>query len=69
MAYAEEYVSLQAAIVRERQLKRWTVDKKEALIRRDASLLRALGRSRNRARSSLTFTWNDLLKRNSSRQR
>ena len=32
MAYSEEYASTERAIARERQLKRWTVRKKEALI-------------------------------------
>ena len=35
MVYAEEYGSVESAIAREHQLKRWSSKKKEALVRRD----------------------------------
>jgi putative endonuclease len=39
MVYAEQYRSAASAIARERQLKRWSRDKKEALIRGDRTAL------------------------------
>ncbi len=42
VVYSEELGSSAAAITRERQLKRWTVGKKEALIAGDQSLLKSL---------------------------
>ena len=42
MIYAEEYTTEGAAIRREKQLKRLTVRKKEALIAGDVALLKAL---------------------------
>ncbi len=44
MVYAEEHGSIRAAIKRERQLKRWTVKKKQALIRGDVGVLRVLSK-------------------------
>ena len=58
MVYAEEYASAERAIARERQLKRWSREKKEALILGDRAALRCLGRRRMK---SLEFTWRDLL--------
>ena len=46
--YSETFESLEAAIARERQLKRWTTKKKEALIAGDLTKLRQLSRCRNR---------------------
>jgi predicted GIY-YIG superfamily endonuclease len=40
MTYAEEYTTEGAAIRREKQLKRWSRRKKEALIRGDFALLK-----------------------------
>ena len=40
MIYAEEYATERAAIKREKQLKRWSRRKKEALIGGDRSLLK-----------------------------
>ena len=61
MVYAEEHSSAVNAIARERQLKRWTQEKKEALILDDRVALRSLGR---RPRKSMAdFTWRDLLNR------
>jgi putative endonuclease len=60
MVYAEEHASVASAIARERQLKRWSHKKKEALILADRTGLRWLGR---RSTKSMTaFTWRDLLK-------
>ena len=61
MVYAEEHASTASAIAREHQLKRWTIDKKEALIRAGRAELRFL--SRRHAKSDNAFTWRDLLKR------
>ena len=44
MVYAEEHHSVESAIARERQFKRWTNKKKEALVLGDRRALRALGR-------------------------
>jgi predicted GIY-YIG superfamily endonuclease len=41
MTYAEEYDSIQKAIARERQLKRWSAAKKNALVSRDPATLKA----------------------------
>ena len=59
MVYAEEHASVATAIARERQLKRWSHKKKEALILDDRAALKSLGR---RSTKSMTaFTWQDLL--------
>jgi predicted GIY-YIG superfamily endonuclease len=42
LAYSEQYPTRQAALPRERQLKRWTRAKKEALIAGDTALLKRL---------------------------
>jgi len=42
VVYSEELSSTAAAITRERQLKGWTVGKKEALIAGDQPLLKSL---------------------------
>ena len=42
LVYSEQYPTRQAALPRERQLKRWTRAKKEALIARDLELLKQL---------------------------
>ena len=41
MVYAEEYRDARAALKRERQLKRWSHKKKEALVTRDISALKS----------------------------
>jgi putative endonuclease len=46
MVYVEELDSLQAAVARERQIKRWTRAKKEALVSGDKDSLRKLSRRR-----------------------
>jgi len=60
MVYAEEHASVASAISRERQLKRWSSKKKEALIRGNHSSLRLLGRRPTKFIAELT--WRDLLK-------
>ena len=61
MVYAEEHDSTEAALARERQLKRWTHEKKEALIRGDRMALDRL--SHRSSKPTTTFTWRDLLNR------
>ena len=46
LVYSEAHPTRLAAIRRERQIKRWTREKKEALIRGDLSRLRSLSRRR-----------------------
>jgi predicted GIY-YIG superfamily endonuclease len=46
LAYEEEFPSYKEALRRERQIKRWTRAKKEALIRDDVSTLHQLARRR-----------------------
>lgn len=59
MVYAEEHCSLQSAIARERQVKRWTAKKKEMLVTGDFPTLKALSRTNGRC---VAFTWRDWLK-------
>jgi putative endonuclease len=47
IVYLEECASLDVAIKRERQLKRWSIDKKEALIAGDRFALKQLSRRRS----------------------
>ena len=63
MVYAEQHPSAASAIARERQLKRWTREKKEALIRGDVIALDWL--SHRSPKGSAAFTWRDLLNRRS----
>lgn len=60
MVYAEEHASAESAIARERQLKRWSRAKKEALIRGDRTALDWLSHRSPNAMAALT--WRDLLK-------
>jgi predicted GIY-YIG superfamily endonuclease len=46
LAYAEELSTNAIAVARERQLKRWTRGKKEALIARDLAALKRMSKSR-----------------------
>jgi predicted GIY-YIG superfamily endonuclease len=46
LVYKEQHSSKQSAIARERQLKRWSAEKKAALIRGDMSALKQLSRRR-----------------------
>ena len=59
MVYAEEHASVASAIGRERQLKRWSHKKKEALIIDNRAARRSLGR--RSTKSTTAFTWQDLL--------
>lgn len=61
MVYAEEHASIESAIAREHQLKRWGRQKKEALILDDRASLRSVGR--RKTKSIAEFTWRDLLNR------
>ena len=60
IVYAEEHSSAGSAIARERQLKRWSNKKKEALVLGDCAALRSLGRRSTKSMAGLT--WRDLLK-------
>ena len=61
MVYAEEHASVESAIAREHQLKRWSREKKEALIRGDRHTLDWL--SHRSSKAATAYTWRDLLKR------
>ena len=60
IVYAEEHGSIESAMARERQLKRWSREKKEALIRNDHMALDWL--SHRSSNAPAAFTWRDLLK-------
>jgi predicted GIY-YIG superfamily endonuclease len=47
LVFAEEHESLESALKRERQLKRWTRAKKDALIAEDPKRLHALAKRRH----------------------
>ena len=47
LVYAETFESLEAAVCRERQIKRWSPAKKEALIAGDTERLKLLSRRRS----------------------
>jgi len=47
LVYSEPHDSASSAVTRERQLKRWTRAKKEALIKRNTSELKRLSKSRD----------------------
>ena len=59
IVYAEEHASVASAIARERQLKRWSAKKKEALIVGNRAALRSLGR--RSIKLATPFSWRDLL--------
>ena len=48
VVYSEEHDSTESAVGRERQLKRWAVKKKEALIAGDLSTLKLLSKRRRK---------------------
>ena len=48
IVYSEEHRSTESAIARERQLKRWTTSKKEALIVGDLQTVKSLSKRRGR---------------------
>ena len=57
MVYAEENSSLKRAMARERQVKRWTTEKKEALISADAAKMRLVAEPEAKGAD---FSWRDL---------
>jgi len=61
MVYAEQHPSAASAIARECQLKRWSREKKEALIRDDRTALDWL--SHRSSKAVAAFSWRDLLNR------
>lgn len=52
LVYSERHPSLRDAIERERQLKRWSAQKKAALITKDSAALRRLSRRRRPKRQA-----------------
>jgi putative endonuclease len=58
IAYAEQYRSRKEALKRERQIKRWSSQKKELLVRGGVA---ALSGTSQRARIRTGFTWEDWL--------
>ena len=60
MIYAEQYGSRENALKRERQIKRWSLQKKEMLVRGDAA---GLSGNSQRARIRTGFTGRDWLTR------
>ena len=59
LVYAEEHPSVTSAVAREHQLKRWSREKKEALIRDDRTTLDWL--SHRKLKATTAFAWRDLL--------
>lgn len=57
LVYAEEHQTLQAAVARERQLKRWSRAKKNALVSGDLIRLHALSRCRQSSTSTRESTF------------
>ena len=60
IAYAERHNSKQEALKRERQIKRWSLQKKELLVSGDVATLSGVSQ---RARVRTGFTWRDWLAR------
>jgi predicted GIY-YIG superfamily endonuclease len=60
IVYAEQHRSREAALRRERQIKRWSSEKKELLVRGDLSALAGTSR---KSRIRTGFTWEDWLAR------
>jgi predicted GIY-YIG superfamily endonuclease len=60
IVYAEQHGSREEALRRERQIKRWSLGKKELLVRGDVTTLSG---SSQRARVRTGFTWKDWLTR------
>jgi predicted GIY-YIG superfamily endonuclease len=58
IVFAEQYSSREEALRRERQIKRWSSEKKELLVRGDVAALSGTSR---RARIRTGFTWRDWL--------
>jgi predicted GIY-YIG superfamily endonuclease len=68
LVYAEQHRSKPEALERERQIKRWSAQKKELLVRGDTAHLSGLSQ---KARVRTGFSWKDLveLSRQRSRER
>ena len=60
IVYAEKHNSKREALKRERQIKRWSLQKKELLVRGDVEALSGVSQ---RARVRTGFTWSDWLAR------
>jgi putative endonuclease len=60
IVYAERHNSKQEALKRERQIKRWSLQKKELLVSGDVAALSGVSQ---RARVRTGFTWRDWLAR------
>ena len=60
IVYAEEHLSIESAVAREQQLKRWSAKKKEALVGQDRWALSAYAHKPLKSRG---ITWSDVLKR------
>ena len=60
IVYAERHSSKKEAVKRERQIKRWTLNKKESLVRGDVAALSGVSQ---KARLRAGFTWTDWLAR------
>ena len=60
IVYAERHGSKQEALKRERQIKRWSLQKKELLVRGDVAALSGFSQ---RSRVRTAFTWGDWLAR------
>ena len=58
IVYAEQYRSREEALRRERQIKRWCLQKKELLVRSDVTTLSGISK---RSRIRTGFTWRDWL--------
>ena len=58
MVYAERHNSKQEALKRERQIKRWSLQKKELLVSGDVAALSGVSQ---KARVRTGFTWGDWL--------
>jgi predicted GIY-YIG superfamily endonuclease len=58
LVYAEHYSSREEALKREQQIKRWSLVKKEFLLRGDREALSGISR---RARTQVAFSWADWL--------
>jgi predicted GIY-YIG superfamily endonuclease len=61
MVYAEEYASMRSAVARERQLKGWTSEEKDALVCGDRATLSRLSQQQTHARNRIAVTWRDLI--------
>jgi predicted GIY-YIG superfamily endonuclease len=61
MIYAEECETVEDAIKRELQLKRWSSRRKEALVAGNLTTLKSFSTKKDPTRIPNTFTWRDLM--------